>query len=711
MPPDDPKNAGKEAGELGEDKSAARLEIEKKILEIERDQSRNLHERHELTTKLISQNVEIERKKAKQLKDEAELHQIDIDRLEALGKIDDKQKERLADLKKQVAEYAKLALKAEKEADNLERGAAARKDQLAFTDNMIARLTGLKDKPTYGITRFIADPKGFSQALGASMGKVTSAISILTSGLDKVLEASIALAFEQDQSISNFRKATGASGEFDDNIIGLERSLYAAGVSAGEAGESVQSLFINVTDFTEMSEKQQEELGKTTAILNELGVSAQTSAKNIQFATKVLGLNTRQAGRLQRELFTFAQDLGVSASQIADDFAAMGPQIAALGSNGVDAFRKLEVQAKNTGLTLTEILGIVEKFDKFDSAAESVGKLNALLGGPYLNTLELVAETDPSKRFEIMKDRIDAAGLSFDDMDYYQRKALASAMGLNEQQLALMMRGKLELIREPQKSAEDLEKLALQTLEFNTLMDELKQTFMSFAVSMRPVMTGLKGILDTFQRATDWIPNEIKAVSVTIMGLLTFVGSLVLAFTSLGPAGTAAGSGLTAAAGGMATFAATALPFLLAFGVIAASIAAAFMVMPKILSEMNKFFGTTMVSSLNSTAKSVADIVDKINNLQGSNALLLTAMFAPMAAAAPALAVSSAAIDSVTRGAAPAGAAGAATGPDHFTFDLDLSIGGEEFSVAVNKVELKEMGPNNRLMKGVKKQISSPVVS
>ena len=44
---------------------------------------------------------------------------------------------------------------------------------------------------------------------------------------------------------------------------------------------------------------------------------------------------------------------------------------------------------------------IVEKFDKFDSAAESVGKLNALLGGPYLNTLELVAETDPLVGFNV----------------------------------------------------------------------------------------------------------------------------------------------------------------------------------------------------------------------------------------------------------------------------------------------------------------------
>ena len=163
-----------------------------------------------------------------------------------------------------------------------------------------------------------------------------------------------------------------------------------------------------------MSETNQEVLGKTVAVLNELGVSAENSSKNIQFAIKVLGKTEKQAATLQRELITFAQDLGVSVDQMASDFASMGPQIAALGSKGVDAFRSLEVQAKNTGLQLSEILGLVEKFDTFDGAAQAVGKLNALLGGPYLNTLELVAETDPSKRFEILKDRVDAGEFKSD---------------------------------------------------------------------------------------------------------------------------------------------------------------------------------------------------------------------------------------------------------------------------------------------------------
>jgi hypothetical protein len=204
----------------------------------------------------------------------------------------------------------------------------------------------------------------------------------------------------------------------------------------------------------------------------------------------------------------------------------MGPQIAALGSNGVDAFRKLETQAKATGLQLSEILGLVEKFDKFDTAAQAVGKLNALLGGPYLNTLELVAETDPSKRFEILKDRVDDAGLSFDTMDYYQKKALASAMGLNEQQLALMMRGRLDLIQEPAKSAAEIEDLAQQTANFNTIMEELSQLAKGLAISFGPLISMLKQTLQFFSGTAEALGFLIPTLGVGQLAIRGFSFSL-----------------------------------------------------------------------------------------------------------------------------------------------------------------------------------------
>ena len=172
---------------------------------------------------------------------------------------------------------------------------------------------------------------------------------------------------------------------------------------------------------------------------------------------------------------------------------------------------------------MNELLQIVQKFDRFDTAAESVSRLNALLGGPFLNATELVAETDLSKRFEILKNRLDDAGLSFDQMDYYQRKATASAMGLNEQQLALLMRGRIDLVQAPEKSAAELEALADQTAQFNTVMEELAQFARELAISFGPVISGLKIILQAIQKL---IP---EGSGLAIMGI-----ALSKVFTQLG---------------------------------------------------------------------------------------------------------------------------------------------------------------------------------
>ena len=367
------------------------------------------------------------------------------------------------------------------------------------SENFAKRFFGITRQPTSEFGKFLVDPKSRLEGLKKGLGEVIDPMSVLTSTVDKVVEASVKLAFEQDAAVVTFNKATGASGEFDDNIRGLERSLFAAGVTSAEAGQAVQSLFLNVSDFTEMNEQEQRVLGSTVAILNELGIASETAAKNIQFATKVLGQSVNEAVALQRELFVFAQDLGVSANQIAGDFQQMAPQIAAMGKNGVDAFKNLEAQSKSTGLAMTDLLGIVQKFDRFSTAADAVSGLNAILGGPFLNTVELVAETDLSKRFMMFRDAILATGKSFDQLEYFEKKALAAQIGINEAQLAMLMRGNMDQIIPEQKSADELVALQQQTAQFNTVMEELMQTMQALAVSFGPLIGMLKDVLNLVQ--------------------------------------------------------------------------------------------------------------------------------------------------------------------------------------------------------------------
>tara|TARA_R110000824_G_scaffold139727_7_gene305086 strand:+ start:1054 stop:3429 length:2376 start_codon:yes stop_codon:yes gene_type:complete len=390
----------------------------------------------------------------------------------------------------------------------------ARKDAAEYTENAIARFTGISKKPVSGIAKMFANPEAFADGFKDSMGDVISVTNIMTSTVDKMVEQSMALAVEQDAAISNFRMATGATGEFDDEIHDLERSLWQAGVTSAEAGEAVQSLYLNVSGFSEAAPEVRKEMEGMVAVLAEVGVAAADSTRNIQIAVKGLGMSKTEATMLQSELRSFAQGINVSVSQLSKDFGEMGPQIVAMGDNGVEAFEKLQVTMKETGLEMQTVLKLVGQFDTFDGAAKSVGKLNALLGGPYLNTLELVSETDLGARMEKLREGVMDAGLAFDDLSYYQRKAYTSALGLNsEMELAMFLGNNMDSIIPEQKTAAQMEEMAIEAREFKDVMEELRQTGVAFAMSMRPFTLILKKVLNIIQ-----LLHPILAPLVTVWG-------------------------------------------------------------------------------------------------------------------------------------------------------------------------------------------------
>jgi hypothetical protein len=117
-------------------------------------------------------------------------------------------------------------------------------------------------------------------------------------------------------------------------------------------------------------------------------------------------------------------DIGVAPSKMASDFAAAGPQLAKFGSDGVRAFKDLAVAAKVTGIEVGRLMSITGQFDTFEGAATAAGKLNAALGGNFVNAMELVTATDPVERFNMIRDSILDAGLSFDEMSLLSKKIL-----------------------------------------------------------------------------------------------------------------------------------------------------------------------------------------------------------------------------------------------------------------------------------------------
>ena len=465
------------------------------------------------------------------------LDELEQKRLDAQVKALETQEEQL-NLDKQSGKIKEAAYLQElKELKLKERALAVEQQGLNDAENTLKRFTGITKTPSSLLGKVAQNPQAYMKGTMNGMKGVLSATSIITSTIDKVVESTVKLAIEQDQAIVTFNKATGASGQFDGQIRGLERSLFQSGVTAAESGQAFQDLFMNVSDFTTMTQQEQNTLATTTAILNELGVSSKDTAANIQLATKGLGMSVKQTDELIRGLNTFAVDIGVSTAQLSADFAKMGPMIAELGTDGVRAFKNLAKEAKATGIDIGRLAQITAKFDTFEGAAQSVGKLNAMLGGPFLNTMDMIMEEDPAERMRMLKEAVDDAGLSFDTMSKFQRKALAESMGLNDaNELALVLRGRQDLLPGAERSAQEIEDLQQQTKDFNTVMDELSQLFMGFAISMGPFVSMLKGAMDFVQPFTPALVAiglalgalfaPVSAITAAIMGLLAAMMAL-----------------------------------------------------------------------------------------------------------------------------------------------------------------------------------------
>ena len=319
-------------------------------------------------------------------------------------------------------------------------------------------------------------------------------------GITGFIDTLISLMIKMNETETAFQRATGASHDFAREMTeGYERTRENT-VSIDQNAQAWTALRMTMTDFTMISESARAEIGDTVATLNNLGVSAETSAKAMQTATVALGQTGTQAGKTLIELEGYARDIGVAPAQLIEQYGTMGAELAKLGQNGTRAFKDLARVSKITGIEMQKLLNMTDKFDTFEGAAEQAGKLNAALGTNAVNAMDLLMETDPAARFEQIRGSIEDAGLSFDTMTYYQRKFFAETLGLKDAgELAAVMRGDMgNLGGEIGRTAQDYEEMANRAREVSTIKEKLTAVLMKMIPIFMPLIDSLDEMLTAF---------------------------------------------------------------------------------------------------------------------------------------------------------------------------------------------------------------------
>jgi len=290
------------------------------------------------------------------------------------------------------------------------------------------------------------------------------------------------LVKDQYDVAASFSKSTGTGGRYGDTLHSLITSTAGLGVSSEKAGAAAVSLFTGFTDFTMQTEKGRGELAKTVVELEALGMASESTVPSMQVLNKAFGMSNDQIRETMLGIEAFADKAGLNVKDVTKRFQEQIPIFAVYGDNAVSTFQRLEAATKSTGLAMKTMLQTVDSFDTFEGATKSVGSLNQMLGGPYLNAIEMVQETDPVERIKMLKQAFEDAGMSVQDMGYYQKKAFVDMLpGIgNVTELTELLEGDFDAladtIGEVPKTAQEIQAEAFAQMTPRELFDEAIKT-------------------------------------------------------------------------------------------------------------------------------------------------------------------------------------------------------------------------------------------
>jgi len=456
-------------------------------------------EEYELALKVLETN----KKEIKDLEDKA------LKQMELRDAIEDKNSAEWKAHDDEMKRYEKKARKRKEDASDeekqahrvigaLDNVADANKDVEDSAREATKGLLGVGD----GAQKFmdvVSDPKKL-QAFGTGVLQALNPLNLFMAALTKVIQSTIMVAGEIDEARASFMKSTGATRSM---TVAIEQQAYAmrtTGVDAKELFQAHEALVRGMVDFTKASPAQQASLRETTAYMQELGISSQMTADIANEATKSLGYGFDEVEGVMLEVAGVAAGLNLPFDAVAKDFASVSKKLAFYGKDVMGVFKDLSRQAKSTGLSVDGLLGVVEQFDTFEGAGKAVGKLNAIMGGPYLNSIDMLNASE-ADRIEILKSSMKQAGMNFKDMGKYEQKNVASSLGVGVDEARKLFGAETE-----QTKLEALKKSQVKdrARAAQSIREEMLLAMKSMAVNITEY---LPNILEAIRTVTDWLES------------------------------------------------------------------------------------------------------------------------------------------------------------------------------------------------------------
>lgn len=148
--------------------------------------------------------------------------------------------------------------------------------------------------------------------------------------------------------------------------------------------------------------------------------------------SKAMGTDfNREMTKMANVAEDLADKFGISQKDIARDMAFLTTQSGKFGRLTKEQMATASVSVRSFGLELKDVVGIMDQFADFETAATNASKL-AQSFGAIIDPMRMMKEENPAKQFEYLRQQMLQAGASAENMNKAQIKQLATLTGMDE---------------------------------------------------------------------------------------------------------------------------------------------------------------------------------------------------------------------------------------------------------------------------------------
>lgn len=329
-------------------------------------------------------------------------------------------------------------------------------------------------------------------AMAASFNQMTSAGNIASMVLTKLVQAA-----NDARNAGNDLVATFGDAGLKYELTSTASELTRLGMTMQEQSALSKSLAKNFQGFYFETRSAKDEIMETAGALEKFGISGATTGAMMNKLTRGLGMSSTEVLDLTVSLQASAKAFGMTGSAMVEAFKSSAEKLAAYGKDMKKVFQGLMKEAARTGIEVSKLIAVSEKFDAFSTAAETSAQMNALFG-TSLSAMGMHA-MDSDQRMEELNKQFRATGMSVDSLNKYQLKALAKTLGVTVLEATQMLGGELTANQKEQ-------------LEFAESSKELNRQLSELGVTLVPLMKQLNNVFASMFQNEDTLKAFIAGI-------------------------------------------------------------------------------------------------------------------------------------------------------------------------------------------------------